>query len=173
MMIQLKVLFYGYFCSLSTLTLFIMKTTQFFTFLTLWFVTTSYVYAEDLGTHCWQQQPYNQLFCFAVNKVNEKYFSLIGENIIPNEAVYPIDGAGLFDEINGVFRIEFTQNLAESLVFENTAQINQETLSGTWRDDGGNQGNFQYLGTGPLSSEKIQELATRSTKKRKSLSFTP
>jgi len=124
------------------------------------------VYAEDLGTHCWQQQPYNHLFCFAVNKVNEKYFALIGENIIPNEATYPIDGAGLFDDINNIFRIEFTQNLGESLVFENTAQINKETLSGTWRDDGGNQGDFQYLGVGPLSSEKIQDLATRSTKRK-------
>lgn len=134
---------------------------------TLLSIATISTYAEDLGTHCWQQQPYDHIFCFAVNKVNEKYFSLIGENIIPNEAVYPIDGSAIFDHINQVFRMEFTQNLGESLVFENTTQIDQKTLNGTWRDDGGNQGTFHYLGSGPLSEESIQAIATRSTKKRK------
>ncbi len=149
-----------------------MKTIKSFLFFAFLMITAFPTYAEDLGTHCWQQQPYNHVFCFAVNKVNEKYFALIGENIIPNEAIYPVDGAGLFDDINNIFRIEFTQNLGESLVFENTAKISKETLNGTWRDDGGNQGDFQYLGVGPLSAEQIQNLATRSTK-RKTISIKP
>ena len=122
--------------------------------------------AESLGTHCWQQQPYNQAFCFDVNNTNGKYFSLIGENIVPEEGTYPVQGAALLDEKISQFRLEFTQNLGGTLVYENTATINIENLSGDWRDDAGNEGNFQYLGTGPLDENQLKALSTRSKKSK-------
>jgi len=119
--------------------------------------------ADSLGTHCWQQTPFAHILCFEVNDVNGRYFSLIGENMTEN-ASYPVDGSALFDNNNGVFRLSFTQNLGDTFVFENAVTIDT-TLSGTWTDDGGNSGEFQYLGIGPLDPEKIKAILTRTTKK--------
>jgi hypothetical protein len=82
------------------------------------------VMADNLGTHCWQQVPFAQVFCFEVNNVNGRYFSLLGENIIEG-ATYPVDGSALLDQNNNVFRLSFTQNLGNTLVFENAVSIDQ------------------------------------------------
>ncbi len=118
------------------------------------------VMASSIGTHCWEQAPFAQILCFDVNDVNGRYFSLIGENIV-KEATYPVDGTALFDNNNNVFRISFTQNLGQNFVFENAVTIDPATLSGTWNDDGGNSGDFQYLGVAPLDPEKIKGITTR------------
>lgn len=122
--------------------------------------------AENLGIHCWQQKPYNHVFCFEVGNTNGKYFSLLGENTIPNEGTYPTQGSALLDEKLGKFRLEFKQNLGGLDVYENSAAISPENLSGTWSDDAGNAGDFQYLGTGPLDPATLGEL-TGSRKKPK------
>jgi hypothetical protein len=120
--------------------------------------------AESLGTHCWQQQPYDQAFCFEVNNTNGKYFSLIGENIIPEEGTYPLQGTALYDVKIVKFRLEFTQNLGGTLIYHNTAIVDPENLNGDWHDDAGNSGNFQYLGTDPLSAAQLKKLSTQGKK---------
>ena len=121
--------------------------------------------ADSLGTHCWQQTPFTHILCFEANDVNGRYFSLIGENITEN-ASYPVNGSALFDNNKGVFRLSFTQNLGDTFVFENAVTIDT-TLNGTWTDDGGNAGEFQYLGIGPLDPEKIKSILRRSTRNKK------
>ena len=123
------------------------------------------VLADSLGTHCWQQEPFSHIICFEVNGKGQ-YFSLVGENIV-DETNYPIDGSALLDKSTGQFRMSFTQNLGGALVFENTVVLDPTTLNGTWSDDGGNEGEFQYLGIGPLDFEKIKTITTRRAKKRK------
>lgn len=103
------------------------------------------VLAESLGTHCWRQDPTLHILCFEVD-MQGKYIALLGEDIIPGEARYPVRGTALFDESNDVYRIEFTQNLGGINVFENAATLDKNTLSGPWTDDGGENGTFQYLG---------------------------
>jgi hypothetical protein len=122
--------------------------------------------ADTLGTHCWQQTPFAHVLCFEVNNVNGRYFSLLGENIV-EEVSYPVNGSALLDAKNNKFRLSFTQNLGGTFVFENAVTLDPNTLSGQWTDDGGNSGDFQYLGIGPLDSEKITELTTRRAKKPK------
>jgi len=102
--------------------------------------------AEEIGKHCWQQRPSEQTSCFSINRVSDLYFSLIGERNTPNQASTPLYGLALFDVSTQTFKLAFTQNAADSLVFENFAQISLKTLSGTWRDDKGNSGDFQYVG---------------------------
>ena len=121
--------------------------------------------AKSLGTHCWQQAPFAHIVCFEVNKVNEQYFSLLGENII-KEATYPVMGSALYDNNNNVYRLSFTQNLGDTFVFENAVTLDPKTLSGSWTDDGGNVGEFQYLGIAPLNPNKIKEITTRRAIKR-------
>jgi hypothetical protein len=126
--------------------------------------------AQSLGTHCWQQAPFAHILCFDVNDVNGRYFTVVGENIVEG-ASYPVDGSALFDNNNNnnVFRLSFTQNLGGTFVFENAVTIDPTTLSGTWTDDGGNSGEFQYLGMGPLDPEKIKAITTRRGKKVRSV----
>jgi hypothetical protein len=134
---------------------------RLFVFNLLLFITMPpLVMASSIGTHCWEQAPFAQIICFDVNNVNKRYFSLIGENIA-NEATYPVDGSALLDMNNNVFRISFTQNLGQNFVFENAVTINPATLSGTWSDDGGNSGDFKYLGVAPLDPEKMKSITTR------------
>lgn len=133
----------------------------------LFFIQSTPIFAESLGIHCWQQQPYNHAFCFDVNNTNGRYFSLIGENIIPTEGTYPLQGSALLDDTINQFRLEFTQNLGGTLVYENTATVDVESLNGSWQDDAGNEGDFQYLGVGPLDTEQLQALSTRSKKSPK------
>jgi len=121
--------------------------------------------AESLGTHCWQQAPFTHIVCFEVNGSGQ-YFSLIGENIVDGIS-YPIDGSALLDKSTNQFRMSFTQNLGGALVFENTVTLEPTTLSGTWSDDGGNDGEFQYLGVGPLAPEKIKSISTRRANAKK------
>lgn len=130
---------------------------------------TTTLSAESLGTHCWQQQPFNHAFCFEVNNTNGKYFSLIGENIIPEEGTYPLQGSALYDGKIDKFRLEFTQNLGDTLVYHNTATVDTENLNGNWQDDAGNQGDFHYLGNEPLNADQLKELSTRSNKKGKQI----
>ncbi|MDY6991266.1 MAG: hypothetical protein SVR94_01500 [Pseudomonadota bacterium] len=123
------------------------------------------LHAERLGIHCWRQQPFNHIFCFEVDNLNNQYFSLIGEDIIIGEGRYPVSGSAVFDATNGVYRLEFTQNLGNTFVFENTATIDSN-LNGQWNDDGGNSGDFLYLGPGPLTPETIEaQVSTRRNKR--------
>jgi hypothetical protein len=126
------------------------------------------VMAASIGTHCWEQQPFSHVFCFDANDLNGRYYSLVGEDIIPGEATYPVRGSALFDSQKGVLRVEFTQNLGQSYVFENTCILDASSLSGTWSDNGGNAGNFHYLGTGPLTLEQIKKLTKEGTRKKPS-----
>jgi hypothetical protein len=131
------------------------------------FTTISpFVMADTIGTHCWQQAPFAHVLCFDINNVNGRYFSLIGENIV-EDASYPVNGSALFDEKNNKFRLSFTQNLGSTFVFENAVTLDTSTLTGQWTDDGGNSGDFQYLGIGPLDSEKLKELLTTPRTKKK------
>lgn len=122
--------------------------------------------AKSLGTHCWLQSPVNQILCFEVTDVNDKYYSLIGEDI-GEKAHYPVNGSGLFDEDNQIYRLEFTQNHGNINVYENAITLNPTTLDGNWTDDSGNEGEFQYLGTGPLDSDQIKTLTKRRAKRKK------
>lgn len=121
--------------------------------------SSSLVRAESLGTYCWEQAPFAHIFCFDV-EAKGQYFSLTGEDIA-KAARYPIGGTALFDIANNVYRLEFTQNLGNIEVYENTAEIDPLTLNGTWTDDGGNSGEFKHLGMGPLGEDKINELTNR------------
>ncbi|HIE01093.1 MAG TPA: hypothetical protein EYP59_12540 [Thiotrichaceae bacterium] len=116
--------------------------------------------AGSLGTHCWQQAPFAHVLCFEINDVNGRYFSLIGETIVEN-AEYPLHGSALLDNKNNVFRLSFTQNMGETFVFENAVSLDPTTLKGTWTDDGGNAGEFQYLGLAPLNPDKLKAITTR------------
>ncbi len=129
------------------------------------FATPFPAMAGSLGTHCWQQAPFAHVICFDVNDINGHYFSLIGENMI-EDASYPVNGAALFDTNNNVFRVTFTQNLGGNFVFENAVTIDPSTLNGTWTDDGGNSGDFQYLGAGPLDPNKIKALTKNRANKK-------
>ncbi len=122
---------------------------------------------DSLGNHCWQQAPFSQIICFEVN-ANGQYFSLIGENIVDGKH-YPLNGSALLDKQANQFRMSFTQNLGGEQVFENTVTLDPATLSGTWNDDGGNSGEFQYLGVGPLAPEKIETVTTRRATPRKNI----
>jgi len=122
--------------------------------------------AGSLGSHCWQQVPFAQVICFEVNDVNGRYFSLIGETIV-SDAKYPIDGSALFDDNKQLFRLSFTQNLGDIYVFENAVSIDPTSLSGTWTDDGGNSGEFQYLGLAPLEPEQLKAITTRRAQKQR------
>lgn len=108
------------------------------------------VIADSLGIHCWQQNPVAHILCFEVDVIQGRYYSLIGEDMLPKEARYPVRGSALFDEFHDVFRLEFTQNLGGAFVFENSVTLDKQTLNGTWNDDSGSSGNFLYLGPGPL-----------------------
>ena len=108
--------------------------------------------AENLGIYCWRQEPLSHVLCFAVEVIQGRYYSLIGEDLLPQEARYPVRGSALFDEFHGLFRLEFTQNLGGAFVFENSVTLDQHTLNGTWNDDSGSSGNFLYLGPGPLET---------------------
>ncbi|OQW93283.1 MAG: hypothetical protein BWK79_11945 [Beggiatoa sp. IS2] len=123
------------------------------------------VWAESLGIHCWQQQPFAHIICFEVNNVNGRYFSAIGEDIAPAGSTYPLRGSALFDASKDAFRLEFTQNLGDTSVFENAVILDKDTLSGTWTDDGGNSGEFKYLGVGPLAPEVISQLLPQNRSK--------
>jgi hypothetical protein len=127
-------------------------------------VTT--VSAASLGTHCWKQEPYAYILCFDVNDVNGKYFSLIGENIIPGKATYPVHGSALLDDKIGLFRLEFTQNLGDS-AFQNAVTIDRVNLNGSWTDDGGNKGDFKYVGSPPLDTAILNPSTTKSLKSKK------
>ncbi len=122
--------------------------------------------ASSLGTHCWQQVPFAHVVCFEVNDVNGHYFSLIGETIV-SDAQYPLDGSALFDGNNKLFRLSFTQNMGDIFVFENAVSIDPTSLSGTWIDDGGNFGEFQYLGVAPLDPDELKAITTRRAKKQR------
>lgn len=123
------------------------------------------VQAESLGIHCWRQQPFSHIFCFEVDNLNNQYFSLIGEDIVLGEGRYPVSGSAVFDADNNVYRLEFTQNLGNTFVFENAATLDND-LNGQWTDDGGNSGAFLYLGPGPLSPETIEAQASTRRNKR-------
>lgn len=122
--------------------------------------------AKSLGIHCWLQSPVNQILCFEVNDINGKYYSLIGEDIGEKDH-YPVSGSALFDENNQIYRLEFTQNQGNINVFENAITLNTTTLSGNWTDDSGNEGEFQYLGTGPLDPDQIKTLTKPRAKEKK------
>jgi hypothetical protein len=135
---------------------------------TLFFINLApTVQAESLGIHCWQQQPFVHIICFEIDNVNGRYFSAIGEDIAPEGGTYPLRGSALFDASKDAFRLEFTQNLGESSVFENAVVLHKETLSGTWSDDGGNSGEFKYLGVGPLAQDVINQLIPQNRSKIK------
>jgi hypothetical protein len=142
------------------------KNTRKFTIIGILFSVLPPVAAESLGTHCWQQQPFVHIICFEVDNINGRYFSLIGEDITPEKNTYPLRGSALFDTSKDAFRLEFTQNLGSTSVFENTALLNKETLSGEWTDDGGNSGEFNYLGVGPLAQEVIDQLIPQNRSKK-------
>ncbi len=50
-------------------------------------------------------------------------------------------------------------------VLTTMVSLDPNHLSGTWSDD---EGEFQYLGVGPLAQEKIEAITTRRANKRKS-----
>ncbi|MEK8016887.1 MAG: hypothetical protein VSS75_008460, partial [Candidatus Parabeggiatoa sp.] len=60
-----------------------------------------------------------------------------------------------------VYRLSFTQNMGDTFVFENAVSLDPTTLKGTWTDDGGNAGEFQYLGLAPLDPEQLKAITTR------------
>jgi hypothetical protein len=130
--------------------------------------------ATSLGVHCWLQKPENHILCFEVNDINGKYYSLNGEDIsettsedISQTVRYPVAGSALFDETKQVYRLEFTQNQGSIYVYENTITLNTTDLSGNWTDDKGNEGEFQYLGTGPLDPDQIKTLTKPRAKRKK------
>ena len=122
--------------------------------------------AMSLGVHCWLQTPENHILCFEINDINGKYYSLIGEDI-GEQAHYPVSGSALLDETNQIYRLEFTQNQGSIYVYENTITLNTTNLSGNWTDDKGNEGEFQYLGTGPLDPDQIKTLTKPRAKRKK------
>jgi hypothetical protein len=122
--------------------------------------------AASLGSHCWQQLPFNHVLCFEINDINGRYFSLFGETIVDN-AQYPLHGSGLFDNNNNVFRFSLTQNMGDTYVFENAVSLDPNTLKGSWTDDGGNGGEFQYLGQAPLAPDKLKAITTPRSKKQR------
>jgi hypothetical protein len=111
----------------------------------------------------------NRVLCFDVNNINGKYYSLTGEDI-GETARYPVAGSALKldeDETNQIYRLEFTQNQGGINVYENTITLNTTNLSGNWTDDSGNEGEFQYLGTGPLDPDQIKQLTKPRAKRKK------
>ena len=119
---------------------------KYLSFLPLLVFISSPVIAEELGTHCWQQQPVNNTFCFSVNRINEQYFSLMGEMTMPTTTSHPVHGFAVTDRLNQLIWLTVTQDLGKSLIFNTPVQINALTLSGIWQDDKGSSGDFVYLG---------------------------
>lgn len=100
---------------------------------------------ELTGSHCWQQTPFEDVLCFDIVKVKDDYYTLLGENVIPEEATYPVGGSALKNEQN--FQLQFVQNFGEGRVFKNAITLDEKTLEGTWSDNSGHQGDFKYLET--------------------------
>jgi len=131
---------------------------------TLLLLLPTLVTANTLGIHCWRQEPFSHVLCFEVEEIKARYYSLIGEDIVPAEARYPVRGSALFDETHEVFRLEFTQNLGGTFVFENSVTLDKNTLNGTWSDDSGSSGDFSYLGAGPVEVSPTPRLSKRILK---------
>jgi hypothetical protein len=113
--------------------------------------------AASLGVFCWQLSRTVEVVCFNIDNATQqaRTFALSGTQSIVGNYRYPTTGGIVFDEFAGIYRMNWFTYLNKEGEFDERiygADLNPQTLHGTYYSSSGSGGTMLFLGIGPRAT---------------------
>lgn len=117
--------------------------------------TAQWSSAQPLGPFTWQTQPYCNVLTVTVVPQGSHY-QVVGHDNLCGAGVAPVTGTAM--PVGGDVRFGLTIATPSGRAAHLTTTISLGTLSGTWTDDDGRTGTFQFAGSGAGSARPAPAL---------------
>jgi len=113
--------------------------------------------AASIGVFCWQLSPTVAVVCFNIDDSSQqaRTFTLTGTHSLAGTYRYPATGGVVFDEYAGVYRMNWSTYFNRNGNFDEEifgADLNPQTLHGTFFISQGTAGPLLFLGTGAAAA---------------------